>query len=610
MAQDRDIKYVNRDFSDFRSQLIEYAKNYFPDSYNDFTPSSPGMMFIEMAAYVGDILAFYQDTQLQETYIQHAKNPANLFNLAYMMGYRPKVTTASEVDVEVSHLVDAIQTTAGSTGPDWSQALQIPANTRLKTTSAGQVNFYIDKPINFNFSSSYDDTTVTVDSVDGVGQPLQYRLTKTARAYSGEVKTATETITSVEKFKTITIDDTNIIGVLSITEKNGDVPWYEVPFLGQDTVFVDDVNTSTDKGIVPYLLTLQRVPRRYTTRFSSTGQLQIQFGSGISGQDDTVITPDPTNVGLGLIPGGVNRITYAYDPSNFLSTQAYGLAPSNTTLTIKYLVGGGVTANIPANTLTTLIGFGGTVTGDTSTLTFNNPLAADGGKDGDTVDELRQNAQRAFNEQGRAVTLQDYAVRCLSMPSKYGSIAKVHVVQDELTNPNLKTDSIIDSNPLSLSIYTLAYDYNKNLITSSDNLKSNLKKYLSEYMVLTDSINFKDAFIVNIEVHFDIITRPNYLGKDVLLSCTNRLKDYFNTNKWNINQPINLSSIYTLLDQEKGVQTVQKVEIINKAGGNYSQYAYDIAGATRSNIVYPSYDPMIFEVKYPNTDIKGRITTL
>jgi len=611
MAQDRDIKYVNRDFSDFRSQLIEYAKNYFPDSYNDFTPSSPGMMFIEMAAYVGDILSFYQDTQLQETYIQHAKNPANLFNLAYMMGYRPKITTASEVDVEVSHLVDAISTSGPAfRGPDWTQALQIPANTRLKTTSAGQVNFYINKPINFNFSSSYDDTLVTVENLDGQGEPVQYRLTKTVKAYSGEVKTLTEVITSVEKFKTITIDDTNIIGVLSVTEQNGDVPWYEVPFLGQDTVFIDDVNSSTDKGIVPYLLTLQRVPRRYVTRFSSTGQLQIQFGSGVAGQDDTVITPDPTNVGLGLIPGGINRLTYAYDPSNFLSTQAYGLAPSSTTLVIKYLVGGGVSANIPANSLTSLVGFGSTPIGDTTTLTFNNPLAADGGRDGDTVDELRQNSLRAFNEQGRAVTLQDYAVRCLSMPAKYGSIAKVHVVQDELTNPNLKTDSIIDSNPLSLSIYTLAYDYNKNLVVSSNGLKNNLKKYLAEYMVLTDSVNFKDAFIVNIEVHFDIITRPNFIGKDVLLTCTNKLKDHFNISKWNINQPINLSSIYTLLDKEKGVQTVQKVEIINKAGGIYSQYAYDITGATRNSIVYPSYDPMIFEVKYPNTDIKGRITTL
>ena len=611
MTQDRDIKYVNRDFSDFRSQLIEYAKNYFPDSYNDFTPASPGMMFIEMAAYVGDILSFYQDTQLQETYIQHAKNPANLYNLAYMMGYRPKITTTAEVDVEVSHLVDAIpNSTSTDVVPDWSQALQLPANTRLKATSTGQTNFYINKPINFNFSSSYDDTQVTVENVDGFGVPVNYRLLKTAKAYSGEVRTATEVITSVEKYKTITINDTNIIGVLSITENSGNTIWYEVPFLGQDTIFVDSVNTSNDKGTVPYLLSLQKVPRRFVTRFTSTGQLQIQFGAGISGQDDTIITPDPTNVGLGLIPGGIDRITYAYDPSNFISTQAYGLAPSNTTLTIKYLVGGGVSANIPANSLTTLIGYGGSVAGDTSTVTFNNPLAADGGRDGDTVEELRQNSMRAFNEQGRAVTLQDYAVRSLSMPAKYGSIAKVHVVQDELTNPNLKTDSIIDSNPLSLSIYSLAYDYNKNLIASSDNLKNNLKKYLAEYMILTDSLNFKDAFIVNIEIQFDIITRPDFLGKDVLLACTNRLKQHFNISRWNINEPINLSAIYTLLDKEKGVQTVQKVTIVNKAGGDYSEYAYDITGATRNNIVYPSYDPMIFEVKYPNTDIKGRITTL
>ena len=611
MAQDRDIKYVNRDFSDFRSQLIEYAKNYFPDSYNDFTPASPGMMFIEMAAYVGDILSFYQDTQLQETYIQHAKNPANLYNLAYMMGYRPKITTAAEVDIEVSHLVDAIaNSTSTDVIPDWSQALQLPANTRLKATSTGQTNFYINKPINFNFSSSYDDTQVTVENVDGLGVPVNYRLLKTAKAYSGEVRTATEVITSVEKYKTITINDTNIIGVLSITENSGNTIWYEVPFLGQDTIFVDSVNTSNDKGTVPYLLSLQKVPRRFVTRFTSTGQLQIQFGAGISGQDDTIITPDPTNVGLGLIPGGIDRITYAYDPSNFISTQAYGLAPSNTTLTIKYLVGGGVSANIPANTLTTLIGYGGSVAGDTSTVTFNNPLAADGGRDGDTVEELRQNSMRAFNEQGRAVTLQDYAVRSLSMPAKYGSIAKVHVVQDELTNPNLKTDSIIDSNPLSLSIYSLAYDYNKNLVISSDNLKNNLKKYLAEYMILTDSLNFKDAFIVNIEIQFDIITRPDFLGKDVLLACTNRLKQHFNISRWNINEPINLSAIYTLLDKEKGVQTVQKITIVNKAGGDYSEYAYDITGATRNNIVYPSYDPMIFEVKYPNTDIKGRITTL
>ena len=605
MAQDRDIKYVNRDFSDFRSQLIEYAKNYFPDSYNDFSPTSPGIMFIEMAAYVGDVLSFYQDTQLQETYLQYAKNPANLYNLAYMMGYKPKVTTVAEVEVEVSQLVNAV----GTGQPDWSQALQIPAGTRLKSTSAGQVNFYIDKQVDFTFSSSYDNTIVTVETLDAGGQPDEFRLTKTAKAFSGEVKTVTETITSVEKFKTITIDDTNIVGILSITENNGSTIWYEVPFLGQDTIFLEDENTSSDSGLVPYNLSLQRVPRRFVTRFTSTGQLQIQFGAGITGQDDSILTPDPTNVGFGSNQG-ISRIDYAYDPSNFLSTKSYGLAPSNTTLTIRYIVGGGVGANIPANTLTTFVGFGDTVAGDTSSLSYNNPKAADGGRDGDTVEELRQNSLRAFNEQSRAVTLQDYTVRALSIPPKFGSIAKVYVTQDQLTNPNSATDSIIDSNPLSLSMYTLAYDSNKSLIVPTTNLKNNLKTYLSQYMLLTDAINIKDAFVVNLEINFDIIVRPNFQGRDVLLACTNRLKDYFDITKWNINQPINLSSIYTLLDQEKGVQTVQKIRLINKAGGIYSQYAYDIDGATRNNIVYPSYDPMIFEVKFPDTDIKGRITTL
>ena len=609
MVQDRDIKYINREFTDFRAQLIEYAKNYFPDTYNDFSPTSPGMMFIEMAAYVGDVLAFYQDTQLQETYLQYAKNPSNLYNLAYMMGYTPKVIAASQVEVEVSHLIDA---TGPSYLPDWSQALRIGANTKLKSTATGNTNFIIDKPIDFTFSSSYDPTDIYIDSLLG-GNPNQYLLTKTAKAFSGEVKTITQAIGSVEKFKTITVADTDIQGILSITDSGGNT-WTEVPFLGQETVFTDTANTSTDKGLVPNLLSLQKVPRRFVTRFTSTGELQIQFGSGVASQDDSIITPNPTNVGMGL-SSVTSRLKYAYDPSNFLYTQTYGLAPQNTTLTITYLVGGGASANVPSNTITNVIATGqvsipGGGTNKSSTLTFNNPQAAAGGRDGDTVEELRQNTLRAFNEQNRAVTLQDYAVRALSMPTKYGSIAKIYTSQDQLTNPNSTTDSIIDSNPLSLSMYTLTFDNNNKLIQSSTNLKDNLKQYLANYMMLTDALNIKDAFIVNVEVNFDIIVRPNYQGRDVLLACTNLIRDHFDINKWNINQPINLSSIYTLLDQEKGVQTVQKVQINNKVGGIYSQYAYDIQGATRNNIVYPSYDPMIFEVKFPDTDIKGRITTL
>jgi len=602
MAQDREIKYINKDFTDFRSQLIEYTKNYFPTTYNDFSPTSPGMMFMEMAAYVGDVLAFYQDMQLQETYLQYAKNPANLYTLAYMMGYRPKATTVSEVDIEVSHLVGA---SGSNAQPNFSQALQIAGGAQLSSTTSQQTRFYIDKPVDFSFSSSYDPTDIVVEALDVNGEPSQYRLSKTVKAISGEVKTITQTFSTVEKYTTVTINDTNIIGIISITDNGGNT-WYEVPFLGQDTIFTDDENSSSDSDKVPYMIQLQRVPRRFTTRLNSTGELVIQFGAGITGQSDTVLTPDPTNVGLGNSQG-ITRIDYAYDPSNFLYTQTYGLAPLGT-LQIKYLTGGGVSANVPANTITNKITVNSTGTG--TNLTFNNLQAATGGRDGDTVEEIRQNSLRSFNEQGRAVTLQDYTVRALSLPSKYGSVGKVYITQDQLTNPNSTTDSIIDSNPLSLSLYTLAYDNSRNLQTATVNLKNNLKTYLSQYMLLTDAINIKDAFVINIGVNFDVIVRPNYLGRDVLLQCNNLLIDYFNITKWNINQPIDISNIYTLLDQVKGVQTVQKVEITNNTGGNYSEYAYDIKGATRNNIVYPSYDPMIFQVKFPNTDIKGRITTL
>jgi hypothetical protein len=604
MTHDRDIKYVNKDFTNYRDQLIEFSKSYFPDTYNDFSPTSPGMMFIEMAAYVGDVLSFYQDIQLQETYLQYAKNPSNLYTLAYMMGYRPKITAVSQVDVSFSQTVGV----DGGGNPDWNQAIQIAANAQLTSTSGGNLKFIVDKPVDFKFSSSYDPTDVQVATLSGT-TPATFTLTKTARATSGEIKTQTEVITSVEKFKTITVSDTNIVGIVSIVDSNG-TPWYEVPFLGQDTIFKDSTNTSSDNAQVPYLLTLQKVPRRFITRLDSSGVLSIQFGSGITGQDDSVLTPDPTNVGFGSTQG-ITRIDYAYDPSNFLNSQAYGLAPSNTTLTITYLVGGGVESNVPANTITTV---SATKSANDSlyidTLTVNNSQAATGGKDGDSVDDLRQNSMKAFNEQGRAVTLQDYTVRALSLPSKYGSIAKIYVTQDQLTNPNSSTDNILDSNPLSLSMYMLAYDLNKNLVNVSTNLKNNLKQYLAQYMILTDALNLKDAFVVNMELDFDIIVQPNYIGRDVLVACTEKLKEYFDITKWSINQPVNISSLYTLLDQVKGVQTVQKIRLINKVGGDYSQYAYDLDGATRNNVLYPSYDPMIFEIKFPDTDIKGRITTL
>ena len=583
MAEIRDIKYVAREFSDYKQELVEFAKNYFPDSYNDFSPTSPGMMFIEMAAYVGDILSFYQDTQLQETFLQYAKEPSNLYSMAYMMGYRPKVTNVSEVELTVSHNVGANPST---NSPNWNQALTVNANATVTSTSKGRSNFFIENKVDFNYSSSYDPTDVVISQITG-GIPSEFTLTKKVKAFSGTVKSIAQTYAAAEKFTTITIEDANIVGI-----------------------FVPQTNISSDVDKVPNTILLQKVPKRFITRFNSKGQLIVQFGAGTVQGDDNTFTPDPTNVGMGTLQG-LSTLDKAFDPSNFLYTGTYGLAPSNRTLTIRYIVGGGIAANVPANTLT---GYNATVTAVDnqyeSTLNFNNVQAATGGKDGDTIEEIRQNTLRSFSEQKRTVTLQDYTVRALSLDPKFGTIAKAFVTHDELSSTKSSTDSIIDSNPLALSMYVLAYNNDKHLITATKTLKDNLKTYMAYYMPLTDALNIKDAFVVNIGVNFDILVRPNFNSRDVLIKCNSTLQDFFSITKWNINQPVNVSNLYSILDRVPGVQTVSKVEVVNKQGGNYSEYAYDIEGATRNNVVYPSYDTMIFELKYPNQDIKGRTTVL
>ena len=602
MAQDVNIKYTDKDSNSLKSQLVDLAKNYFPDTYNDFSPTSPGMMFVEMAAYVGDILSYYQDSQLQETYLQYAQDPSNLYTLAYQMGYRPKTTAAASVEIELRQRVAA---SGSEYVPNFAQALSIGANS---VVSDGVQKFLIEDQVDFSFSSSYDPTEILVYSIDN-NLPAEYELIKKVKAKSGEIITQTETIGTASKFLTLTIEDSNIIGIIDIVDSNNGV-WKEVPFLGQETVYNDSINAGDNSNKVPYLVSTSKTPNRFVTRFNSIGQLLIQFGAGTATDNVDAFLPNPTNVGSPVPMEGKNRSLQAYDPSNFLYSGAYGNAPANTTLTIRYLRGGGIESNVEANTLSTIESVNKTAADLTysDTLLVNNPKPATGGKDGDTIEELRQNSLKAFNEQGRMVTAQDFTFRAMTMPSQYGSIAKTYVTQQESI---VAADAHNDpDNPLGVTLYVLAYDNQKNTVKASPELKTNLRNYLAPFMMLTDGLTIKDAFTINLGVKFDIIALPNMNSREILKGCTDALRNHFNIDNWSINQPINLSAIYTLLDRVKGVQTVQSIELESLSGEGYSLYDYDVMGAMKNNILYPSLDPMIFEVKYPDTDIKGRITTL
>lgn len=610
MNSERTINYTNRDFSGIREQLISLAKNYFPDTYTDFTATSPGMMFLEMAAYVGDILSFYQDKQLQETFLQYAQNPRDLYSLAYMMGYRPKITTVSTVELTISQEVSAISTDSGSV-PDWSQAVLIPEGVEVGCSIPNRQTFLTETPVDFRFSSSLDPTTVVALYSDDQNEtnPSSFLLEKTVKAYSGIIKSVAKTFEAYEKYPTFEIKDSNIVGILDAYEngtRTEESEWVEVPFLGQSTVFRATPNQGENTDTVPYIISLRKVPKRFVTRVNSKGNLEVQFGAGMyaNDQDEAEFLPDPLSLRPGIQDNPVaTKFDTAYDPSNFLFTNSYGLVPVNTTIVFRYIVGGGVQSNVPANTLTIL----GSGFPEGAVLTVNNKEAATGGRDGDSLEEIRENSMRAFAEQKRMVTLEDFNVRALSMPARFGTVAKVYAMKDNILGGD-------ERDPLNISIYLLGYDTNGHLIIPNETLKKNLKTYLSEYTMMTDTVDLKDAYVINIGVQYDIVLRQGFSSVGVLLQCNQLLQEYFNVKNRAINETINLIEVQNLLNQVQGVQVVKNIRIINKVGIEnnleYSEYSYDIQAATRNGIVYPSYDISFFEVKYPDIDIEGRITTL
>jgi hypothetical protein len=614
----RNIQYINKDFTELKSSLIDYAKTYFPTTYNDFSPSSPGIMFMEMAAYVGDVLSFYLDNQIQETYLQYARQTNNLFELAYMFGYKPNVTQVATTTVDLYQQVPA--KLSGSTYiPDFDYALYLNPNATVKSTLNVNVPFLITDTVDFSVSSSSDPTEVTIFSTVG-NNPNFYLLKKSRKAISSTIKTQTFSFTSPQQFQTIEIQDEKIIGILDIFDTDNN-EWYEVDYLAQESIFnsikntnVNSPNLSQYEGDTPYLLQLEKVQRKFTTRFTNSNTLKIQFGAGTALDSDEEIIPNPDNVGIGL-PFEKMKLTAAYAPTNFMFTKTYGIAPSQTTLTVRYLVGGGVESNVPSNSLTSLEGNLTFINSNLNNVTaqtifdsfaVTNPLAADGGGDGDTTEDIRQNASANFATQLRNVTQDDYLVRSLSMPAKYGVVSKAFIEPTKAQSISAgESNSILD-------LYILSYNNLKQLVTASPALKQNLTTYLSQYRMINDSINIKDAFVINVGINFEIIVLPEYNSNQILIECINALKDYFKIDKWQINQPIIYRELFILLDKIEGVQTVKNIEITNLVGENigYSPYSYDIKGATISNVVYPSLDPSIFEVKFPETDIKGRISNL
>lgn len=619
----REVKYTNKDFGELRLALINHAKTYFPKTYSDFNESSPGMMFIEMAAAVGDILNFYADVQLQESFMYTVNERLNLYNLSQGLGYKPKTIVPAQVDLDIMQLVPSIG--EGSTvRPDFRYALLIDDNIQVQSNLNG-IPFRTTQPVNFAYSSSYDPTEVLVYSLDNDGNIEYYLLKKQVKAVQSSIETRTFEFTTAKTYDKIVLDESNVSEIIDIRDSDGDL-WYEVPYLAQDLIPIsirnipyNDPELSQYNSSVPYLLAYRQTEKRFVTRIRKDDKFEIQFGGGLSQEADEEILPNPYNVGMGL--DYFNRLEdVSIDPMNFLYTKTYGKAPYNTTLSVRYSVCLGLQGNVKADTITQINSINVLTPAEVlnaetyqiivDSITINNPEPAYGGLNKKELEVVREEAMANFAAQNRAVTKEDYILRCYTMPNKFGAIAKAYVEQDsQISNWN-STDIV--KNPYALNIYVLAYNSSGQFVPANNALKQNLRQYLRQYRLMTDAINIKDPFIINIGIDYEIITKPIYNSYEVILRCNKRLMELFDNKNMEIGGAIQLSTIRVELDKIEGVQAVNDIKFINlyDESQGYSTNVYDVDLAIRNNVLYPSLDPCIFEIKYPTQDIRGRVIDL
>lgn len=566
----KEVKYLGRDFGDFREGLIDFAKNYFPDTYNDFNETSPGMMFMEMGAYVGDVLSYYTDYQLKESLLSAAQERSNILDIANSLGYKAKATGPAHVELSVYLWVPA----TGSTGakvPNMNYALTIPQGMEVSGDETG-ITFTTLEDANFANTGSAK-TDVTVFSLSGT-DPDAFLIKTKVKAISGQSETETYTPTQATKFDKFKLDANDVIAIESVIDSDSNV-WYEVPYLAQDTIFEQvsnkasvDPTTAADSDDSPYLLKLRRTARRFTTRINKDNYTELNFGAGVSTSPDDLIVPNPSTIGNVLEIGNAAQIDVSFDPANMMHTRAYGQAPAQA-LTIKYLRGGGIASNVTSGALNKIINKtinldedgldSSVVTTVKDSIAITNESPATGGRSAETNEEIRQNALGAYASQNRAVTKEDYISRVYAMPPKFGSIAKAYIASDD------KISNSSEPNPLALNLYVLSYDNSNNLATTNTTTKKNLQTYLSQYRILTDGINIKDGFPINIGIDFEIVILPSFNGKEVLAQTIDMIKKYFDIDKWQFNQPIMIGDLVAKMSVVKGVQAVSKIEIKNNA---------------------------------------------
>jgi len=594
------VKYLSKDFETSKRDLMKFTEAHHSGVFQDFNESSPGMALLEMNAYIGDMLSFYMDQQFNELKQETARQEKNVVSFAKSLGYRPKGNRSARGKVHFLVEVPATTDDLGNTVPDdtFSPILR-------KGSKAGGPNGTTFETLeNVMFSASIG-RDITGSQFDGsTGLPTYFVLRKPVDVIAGQTKTDSVAVGDFEQFKTVELTNENVIEVISVVDSDGN-DWTEVDYLAQDTVFDSDVNTDEDNFEVPYVMKLLTVPRRFITdRDPSTNKTSLVFGSGDGVNFDDQLIPNLGDYALPLA-GRDTFTTFELDPQNFLKTRSLGLSPFSTTLTITYRIGGGPDTNVPPGSIRNV---------ETATLTFNatnlnaqskanvegsiacvNMKSTEGGAPPETISEIKANGAAFFAAQNRVVTKEDFNARVLTLPERFGRPEKVFVKRN-------------NTNALAVDMHILSKDPSGHLKTATSTLKKNVKKYISQFRMMTDGINILDAKIINLKMNFGIVVSPKFNRSEVLTKCLDTLMDYFDIDQRQIGQPIVISDISSELQSILGVISVYEIKFITVFGTSdgfvYSNTRFDVGSQTMNNIIYCP-DDAIFEIKFPRRDLVG-----
>ena len=598
----RQRRFLNKEFQSFRADLVEYARTYYPDRINDFSEASMGGALLDFAAYVGDVMSFYLDHQFSELDPDTAVEDINIERGLRNAGVEISGAAPSVVDITFFIEVPAVANSAGFV-PKVSCLVTIKEGTKLIADNGTQFNLTED--IDFSETNQIGEllADMTISETNNLNEPTSFVLTRKGTCISGQVAVDTFEVGDFVSFRRLTLSNSSVSDIISVTDSDGN-RFYQTDSLSQDVVYRSVVNTSSDNNAVDSSLELRSAPYRFITETSLTDRTTaLIFGGGNADTLDDDIIPDPSEFAIPLF-GKKTFSRFSLDPNQLLNSPTLGIAKSDTTIRVVYRNGGGLSHNVEANTVNTIedlvIVFPDTVSAEDSqaiaaTIDIINEGEGAGGDDPLTSGELKSLIQSARNAQSRIVTKQDLLSRIYTMPSNFGRVFRAGI--RPATN-----------NPLTSELYIVSRDSAGGLTLAPDTLKKNLKTYLNDFRLISDAIDILDAPIINISVKFEIIIDVAYDRSLVLQDVLEKVKCYFDVKNFNIDQPIVLADVTSLIYNNEGVVSVTNVEVKNVTGEIsdrvYSNVAVNIKNNTKKNIIFPRSGG-IFEVKFPDDDIRG-----